>query len=711
MSPPALSHAGSPQNLQVWGQFRDLQWIGGGGFGNVYRAWDTQLHREVALKLLTPRNGEEADSGNALHEARMMARVRHPNIVPVYGVASVEGIVGIWSELIEGQSLAALVKSAGPMEPRAAAAAVAEVCKAVAALHAAGTLHSDIKAENVLRETSGRVLLTDFGLSRDPGARILGGTLVYMAPEILSGQRASPASDVYALGVLLYFLVSAAFPVSGIREQFLKATAAGETRPLSELQPGLPKPFLDIVSRATAFQPETRFATAEGMLVALQAWLATNHAVPVARRERSLVVTGTAILVILAIGAAAWVLERRFNPTGSAPAASSGAYALYQQGHAALDRRDKPGNIDAAIGFLTRATAADPKFALAHADLADALWEQFRQSRNQASKDRAIAEADRAVELDSELAPVFLVEGRIHAGTGKRNLAMQDFSRALKLDSRNADVYRELAQIYEADGRSGDADAAFQKAIALDPNNWRNYNSRGIWLTGKGRVDEASAQFEKELSVSADNLWGLVNLARARMRQARLDDARRLLERSLSLSPNDVGAHNTLGFLLMQLGDYNAAAEQFKIVTKLNPASYLAWAALASAMEFGSGGIEGARPVYRKTIELAETAHHDNPSDAFVAAALGGYHAAVGDREQALTLLSQATAMAPQDADVLEAAGEGYEILGMRAKAIPFIMEALSRGYPPEIVKQSPDLKQLIKDKGFRWPTPSANKP
>jgi serine/threonine-protein kinase len=673
----------------VWHHFRDLHYIGGGGFGSVYRAWDTQLHRDVALKLLAPRGDAEEDQASALQEARMMARARHPNIVPVYGVAAEDGRVGFWSEFIEGPSLAAVVKTSGPLDARAAAAIVAELCKAVTALHAVGILHRDIKAENVLREPGGRVLLTDFGLSRDPGLRLFGGTVAYMAPELFAGQPASAASDIYALGVLLHFLVSGELPPP----------------PLAELRSGLPKPFLDIVARATSAQPEARFTTAEGMLVALDAYLGSRSASSRSKRWRRESAIAVALL-LLAFGA--WFFFERHSP---AAGTSPGAYALYQRAHALLQRRDKPGNMAAAASLFTQAIAADPKFALAHAELADTLWEQFRKTHDAALKIRATDEADRALELDRELPQAFLIEGRIHEGAGQRNLAVTDFHRALELDARNGDVYRELGKIYDAEGRDADADAAFQKAIDLEPDNWRNYNERGLWLLNKGRVDEAAPQFERELKTTPDNTWAINNLARARMRQHRTEDARRLLQQSIALAPDDASAHNSLGYLLMQSGEFDAATRQFQVGTQLAPGNYVSWANLAAATEFGAGGIEEARPAYRKAIELAEPLLAQNPSDAVLAASLGAYHAAVGDRERALILLRQAPVLAPDDANVLEAAGEGFEILGMRDKAIPLIMEALSRGYPAELVKRSPDLTRLVIDPRFRWLTPAAKKP
>jgi tetratricopeptide (TPR) repeat protein len=707
-SSPTVTFTGSPasgsEHPAVWGHFRDLKPIGGGGFGTVYRAWDTQLHREVALKLLAPRGDAEQDQAEAIQEARMMARVRHPNIVPVYGVSTVEGRVGFWSELIEGSSLASVVKNEGAMDARTAASVVAELCKAVAAMHAAGILHRDIKAENALRDSTGRVLLTDFGLSRDPGSKLFGGTLVYMAPEQLKGFPATPSSDVYALGVLLYFLVSGEFPASGGIEQLRKAMAEGQTRPLAEVRAGLPKAFLDIVGRAVSLQPEARFATAEGMLMALEAFLGASS--PIVRRKAS---RRKEILVACSVIAAAGVVWPLLNHK------RAGASKLEEQGQALLARRDKPGNAEAAAKLLSQAVAADPKSALAHAELADALWAQYLQGSDQKVKqqlrEQAIAQADQAAELDSDSAQVFVIEGRIHQGTGKLNAAVEDLNRALKLDRRNAAVYRELGQIYNKEGRDADADAAYQQAIDLDPDYWGNYNERGRWLQNKGRLNEAAAEYEKARSRTPDNTFVLNNLARVWRDQNRLDEARHLLEQSIKLAPKDAAGYNGLGYTLMLLGQYDAAAAQYEVAVKLNPGSYNAWSSLASAIEYGAGGIEKARPAYKKAIELAEAEYKNNSTNAGLDASLGLWLAAVGDRDQALTLLRKALALAPHERDALEAVGEGYEILGMRDKALPLILEALSRGFSADLLKRSPDLRQLINDSRFRWPEPIAGKP
>ena len=163
--------------------------MGRGSFGEVYRAFDPTLQRHVALKLLLPRGLDpDAEASSLLNEARAMARIRHPNVVPIYGVDQHEGRVGFWSDFVQGRTLSDLLATQGPLGPREAALVGIDVCRAVGAVHAAGFVHRDIKAGNVMREEGGRILLMDFGLTHESGADSHpSGTPAYMAPELMPG--------------------------------------------------------------------------------------------------------------------------------------------------------------------------------------------------------------------------------------------------------------------------------------------------------------------------------------------------------------------------------------------------------------------------------------------------------------------------------------------------------------------------------------------
>ena len=253
-----------------WGRLILLDRIGQGTSGDVFRAWDVDLQREVALKLLRV-DGVTADAAaNArmLQEARRMARVRHPHVVHVYGAERHEERIGLWMELVRGRSLDDVVRSDGPVGAEAAAGIGADLCGAVAAVHAAGLLHRDIKAQNVIRDDSGRSVLMDFGAGEEIGtsrAR-LAGTPLYIAPEVLAGGSATVASDVYALGVLLFYAVTGAFPVqAGSLEELRQAHESDARRELRRVNPKVPAAFARVVERALSADPAARYPTAAAM--------------------------------------------------------------------------------------------------------------------------------------------------------------------------------------------------------------------------------------------------------------------------------------------------------------------------------------------------------------------------------------------------------------------------------------------------------------
>ena len=229
--------AGHPRSdLGQWRHLVLLRKIGEGGFGEVYHAHDTWLDHPVALKLFKPKVANRESANRILHEARKLARIRHPNIVTVHGADSDNGQVGFWMDLVEGTTLEQIVRN-GRLSAGEAAYIGQEVCRALAAVHLAGIVHRDVKAQNVMRAADGgRIILMDFGAGefmkdRAANARKQ-GTPLYLAPELFRGGDGSPQSDIYSAGVLLYYLVTGNFPVQGRRlrsssRPINEATAAG----------------------------------------------------------------------------------------------------------------------------------------------------------------------------------------------------------------------------------------------------------------------------------------------------------------------------------------------------------------------------------------------------------------------------------------------------------------------------------------------------
>jgi hypothetical protein len=255
----------------TWGDLRLLSELGHGAYGRVYRAWDDSLAREVALKIIKPRDA--AQRASMLLEGQMLARVSHRNVVTVYRAQQIGDEVGLTMELIKGRHLASIVDHDGAMGAEEASVIGLSLCQALAAVHGAGLLHRDVKAHNVMREAGGRIVLMDFGAGRqlsETQISDLSGTPLYLAPELFAGQAASFASDLYSLGVLLFYLVTRKYPIEGrsLTEIMLRHKQ-GPRNVLSDLRPDLPTPFVRVINRAISPAPDLRSRSAGAMLAEL----------------------------------------------------------------------------------------------------------------------------------------------------------------------------------------------------------------------------------------------------------------------------------------------------------------------------------------------------------------------------------------------------------------------------------------------------------
>jgi len=266
-----------PDTVQTsWGPLELRRTIGKGSFGTVYLAWDPRLEREVALKILhrSPR------SASVIREGRLLASIRHPNVVNVYGVDEFDDEVGLWMELVDGLTLKQTLQQRGVFGAYETALIGTDLCRAVAAVHKAGLVHRDIKAQNVMREAGGRIVLMDFGAGEvrarqgDPLRRPT-GTPLYLAPEVLNGQPATAVSDIYSIGVLLYHLLTMRYPVEGSTIAELEsAHASRRATPVSDLRPDLPAGVVQVIERALDPDPARRPRSAGAMQQELLATIA-----------------------------------------------------------------------------------------------------------------------------------------------------------------------------------------------------------------------------------------------------------------------------------------------------------------------------------------------------------------------------------------------------------------------------------------------------
>jgi YVTN family beta-propeller protein len=265
------------------GSYRIESVLGQGGMGVVYLARDLRLDRPVALKLLTPElAGDRRFIERFERESRLAASIDHAGIVPVYEAGEVGGQTYIAMRYVEGSDLAQLLRDGGPLEPGRALALVGQLAEALDAAHARGLIHRDVKPSNALVAREGHVYLADFGLTKTGGPDPAGtqgevaGTVAYLAPEVIRGEEPTPASDLYALGCVLYECLSGEIPSPG------RSATAVIFGHLEQAPPALPElPALDpVLARALAKEPEDRYASGAELVAAAQAALGIRRRVP-----------------------------------------------------------------------------------------------------------------------------------------------------------------------------------------------------------------------------------------------------------------------------------------------------------------------------------------------------------------------------------------------------------------------------------------------
>jgi serine/threonine-protein kinase len=251
--------------------------LGKGGTCAVYRAWDTRLQRYVAIKRLEPPLSQDARARARFdREGRAIARISHPNIVSLIDQGSSEEEHYLVFEYVEGRSLKDEVASHGPLRPADAGRVAGQIAAGLALVHLAGIVHRDVKPQNILLDAEGRAKLTDFGIAISPdwtrvtrvGAVI--GSSRYMSPEQIQNRSVDGRSDIYALGVVFYEMLTGRPPFDGtsIAEIGRKHLQESPT-PLSEIRQDLPPGLERVVMRCLEKDPNNRFQTMDELLGAL----------------------------------------------------------------------------------------------------------------------------------------------------------------------------------------------------------------------------------------------------------------------------------------------------------------------------------------------------------------------------------------------------------------------------------------------------------
>ncbi len=379
------------------------------------------------------------------------------------------------------------------------------------------------------------------------------------------------------------------------------------------------------------------------------------------------------------------------------------AYEQYLKALGYVQRYDKPGNLDAAITALEGAVKTDPRFAVGYSELGEAYRLKYLTEVNPKWIDEALANCQKAAELNDHLPAIYVTLGRLHETAGKHDLAVQEFQHALQLNARDADALSGVAHSYENAGRIQEAETTFQKASALRPDSWVGYNDLGLFYDRQNKYKESIAALRKAAELTPDNSQVYLNLGAVYIDigdPKLAGDTEQALKKSIELAPS-YPAYANLGQLYYMERRYQDSAAMTEKALQLNDQNYLVWNNLLNAYVQLKEN-DKAAATRERVIQLAERAAHLNPQDALVQAKLAYLYARQSSRTKALARIQTALALSPDDPAVLDDVGDAYETLGERPLAIKYVERAVQKGYPIQQVKNDPDMQNLILDPNFR---------
>jgi tetratricopeptide (TPR) repeat protein len=493
---------GSPAQTLA-GRYQLVRRIAEGGFAEVWQAFDSELQRAVAVKL--PKRGRLVSAQHFLAEARRVARLRHPGVVPVFDVGRDGDTCFIVSEIVEGGSLADRIAQGRPT-PQEAARLVAEVAETLAYAHRQGVIHRDIKPSNILIDHHGRALLTDFGIAlapKDADSGIVSfGTLDYMSPEQIDGRRVDHRSDLYSLGVVLYELLTGKLPYSSTEPKVLRREIVAGTA-VAVMDSSVPPELNRICRRLLERAPASRYSSAEQLAADLRRFLAFTDRAS-SRWKR--IGAGMGVLLLLGVGLAVWSQnletaapdsEGRGRPTATSNRPTTVEEAL------ALGRQKFDGNcFEAAEEAYSEAIRLDPNNVEAYKRRGACKFNQgrFRDS---------LVDFTRALELDPNDAETWKNQALAHANLQQFAEAIADLEQGLKLRPADptplhdllARIYSNRAAEHVRNRRFGEAAADVTEAIRHDPKNPIYYHQRGSCYYNIAEYEKAAADFAKAIEL------------------------------------------------------------------------------------------------------------------------------------------------------------------------------------------------------------------
>jgi serine/threonine protein kinase/tetratricopeptide (TPR) repeat protein len=713
-SPPPISDSALrlaqlfPPGTLLGARYRILRVLGEGGMGAVYQARDQELDRIIALKVIRPElAGNPAILQRFKQELILARNVTHRNVVRIFDLGEADGIKFLTMEYVDGEDLRAILKREGKFAPRDAVHVVEQVCRALEVAHAEGVIHRDLKPQNIMRDSQGRIVVMDFGLARSldtsgmtqTGALV--GTLEYMSPEQALGTELDQRSDLFTVGLIFYELLTARMPYKAdtALASLMKRTQE-RAAPVSSVDGSVPKALSNIVARCLERDPKMRYRTAREILQQLEAWDANPTIAPtdLARMApaparsvqislpvpegRSWLFAALAVLlvlVLLIVPASRNLIfhgQTRVESTAGIPDLSKGKYLAVLPFRILGD----PKPLEYVAEGVGEALSAK-LFQLQEVHLASSTaTDKFANSDQRLDK------------IARSLGVNLIVQGTIQGSSDKLRITM-----ALENVSTGQRVWTEEFSGVPQDllTLEDQAYTSLASALELKPTNeetarisahpTENVTAYDMYLQGRtllhgnhGPQDAQTAVrfFNSALNNDKNFALAYTGIADASLRMYKdtkdgmwAQKALLAAQQAAQLNPNLVEVHLSLGSVYSATGKSNEAVEELKRALALAPNSDEAYRRLGDAYK-ASGRKQEALAAYQSAVNA-------NPYYWYNHNSLGSAFWQFGDADKALQEYQRVTEMSPDNATGYANIGATYFRQAKWAEAIPSFQKAL----------------------------------
>jgi serine/threonine protein kinase/regulator of sirC expression with transglutaminase-like and TPR domain len=616
-------------NQQLF-EYRIERILGKGAFGTVYLAHDELLGRPVAIKELTlTAQTDEVAFKRFLQEARAAGNLNHPHIVTVHTLKVVELNVYLVMEYLAGGSLRTLLEKQSPLPVGETMRITADVCEGLAAAHAKGIVHRDVKPENILLMEDGRAKVGDFGIAHVPrgaGGTSLTqtgfqpGTLLYMSPEQIRGQPVDGWSDVYQVGALLYEMLTGrhyvdlgalerrAREMAGSNVMLLQARlyellaetiCEQEPEGVCRIRPEVPD-WLGEVVVATLVKEPTGRPAADALARALR----SGEAAQTASATRPDVVVSIRVGADLPVDhdEESMNLDNWYNIAG---------IMFMERGH-----------WDKAAGAFQNALGVNPDRATLHHNLGLAYLQMGHL-------DEALCEFQVAQRLAPNDAEGHVSLGLVYAQLGRLDEAIREYRAALRIDPNTARAYLNIGKVYSEQGQYDNAVTSFSRAIELDPQLGSAYSRRGKLYEKLGEYLKAIVDFSRFIEIKPEQDWYWQRRAQLHRLTGREDLALAGFERAIELCASQIGSrpddsrgYNARAWSLAQIGRIEEALRDAHRAIELDDKKgyHFGTRGTIYALE---GNLELALRDFDRCLELAPTDAVDYYLRSYVRRSLG----------------------------------------------------------------------------------------